>query len=479
MEKLIEIGDSELITRSRTGDAEAFAELFRRHQALARVVAIRNVDSHSDAEDVVSEAFAYTFTKLKEGRGPESSFRAYLLTAVTRIAHRMNLKKSKTIPTSDQQILDQHTDSKDITLDAFESAIIAKAFRELPERWQAVLWYLDIEGQKPAAVAVILGITSNAVSSLAGRAREALRANYLQNHIKPSNPECHENAGRLGAYVAGTLRASIKKQVEDHLATCGSCTALLTEVRDVRSGLRAVMVPLISGLSVPEFQAAVAQLPNPVPTVLPGRIRSLQKAGAICASAALIALFLLLLLPSSHSPQRDSAALPSAQSPLPTPSPRPSPRPSPISRPPSPSAPAATPAPSVPLVIPAPAPTSAKPIPTVPPPVTISARTVSARLPNGGSVTTVTLTSPEKLPSSGVSVVLNLSSGRKFSATQPAQGQGWSCVLLSSASLSCKTARIDQAQPQIVTQIEPGSAATLNVTISGPEVTPASYVNQF
>ncbi|MFP3686343.1 hypothetical protein SB847_21820, partial [Bacillus sp. SIMBA_026] len=70
-----------------------------------------------------------------------------------------------------------------MAIKAFESQTVAKAFRSLPERWQAVLWYLDVERMKPAAVAPILGLSPNAVSALALRAREGLRREYLQAHI--------------------------------------------------------------------------------------------------------------------------------------------------------------------------------------------------------------------------------------------------------------------------------------------------------
>ena len=61
---------------------------------------------------------------------------------------------------------------QDTAVEQFESGAAAKAFASLPERWQVVLWHLEVEGQKPADIAPLLGMSPNSVSALAYRARE-------------------------------------------------------------------------------------------------------------------------------------------------------------------------------------------------------------------------------------------------------------------------------------------------------------------
>ncbi|MFP3675260.1 hypothetical protein SB724_20815, partial [Bacillus sp. SIMBA_031] len=67
---------------------------------------------------------------------------------------------------ADDAILDTAVTDSDPVLSDLESTIMAKAFKSLPERWQAVLWHVDIEGLKPAAAAPLVGLTPNGVSSL-------------------------------------------------------------------------------------------------------------------------------------------------------------------------------------------------------------------------------------------------------------------------------------------------------------------------
>jgi DNA-directed RNA polymerase specialized sigma24 family protein len=69
----------------------------------------------------------------------------------------------------------------DTVLDSVESDNVALAISGLPRQWQAVLWYVDMEGMDPAAAAPLLGISPNAVSALTCKAREGLRQNYLRS----------------------------------------------------------------------------------------------------------------------------------------------------------------------------------------------------------------------------------------------------------------------------------------------------------
>ena len=268
--------DGRLIELVRGGDMSAFDGLYERHVSIASTVARRNVDNPSDAEDVVAEAFQAVLQGLVAGRGPDTFFRAYLLSTVTRLSHQRNRKAGKVLPSSDDSVLDHALADSDAAINAFESRTVAKAFRTLPERWQAVLWYLDVERMKPAAVAPILGLSPNAVSALALRAREGLRRQYLQCHIaEQADGVCSEFASKLGNFIRGGLSAATERKVRDHLNGCSTCTAALAELKDVQGSMRAVLLPMVTGVPI---------------TIWAGKSAGLGVLGAVLpAKAALIA----------------------------------------------------------------------------------------------------------------------------------------------------------------------------------------------
>lgn len=245
--------DAELIAGVRAGESAAFGVLFERHGSAARRVAGMYSAAASDTDDIVSEAFAKVLKALQQGDGPDMAFRAYLFTVVRRTGLDMIAKGKRTRPDEDMTAHDKaigyEKPSDEPALDNFEQSVVADAFRSLPERWQVVLWYTEIEKKPPAEVAPILGLSPNGVAALAYRAREALRQAYLQQHLATTDKvECLSVSENLAAYVRGGLTKREHAKVDAHVKACDRCTALVGELEDVNRGLRAVIAPLVLGL---------------------------------------------------------------------------------------------------------------------------------------------------------------------------------------------------------------------------------------
>ena len=175
--------DAELISAVRSGDSSAFGVLYARHAPAATAMARYYAKDAFSADDLVSEAFEKTYTTLRGGGGPDVSFRAYVYTTIRRQAYELTEKGRRTQVTDDFTPFEVPDEITDPAVNSFENRMVTTAFAGLPERWQAVLWYLEVEGMRPPEVAVLLGLTANGVSALAYRAREGLREAYLQAHV--------------------------------------------------------------------------------------------------------------------------------------------------------------------------------------------------------------------------------------------------------------------------------------------------------
>ena len=152
--------DAELITAVRSGDQEAFGELFARHQAAARGLARQLVRDPNEADDLVSESFAKILQVLRGGGGPDAAFRAYLYTTVRRVAYDRTKAVNRVRPTDDLTPYDAGVPFVDPALEGLEKTLVASAFRTLPERWQAVLWHTEVEGFRLRQVGALLGLTA-------------------------------------------------------------------------------------------------------------------------------------------------------------------------------------------------------------------------------------------------------------------------------------------------------------------------------
>ena len=240
--------DVELLEQVRKGDEAAFTELFARHRAVARRVAL-TYRCPGDPDDLVNESFEKVFAAVRRGHGPTDAFRAYLLVTMRRLAaDHAGRPKDERLEDVPEAVAAAAADGP---IDAEERTIVTKAFESLPDRWQAVLWYTAVEGRNPRELAPLLGVSANAVSALAYRAREQLRQAYLQAHLQTwSRPQCEPHRSLLGAYVRDGQSRRERAATQRHLDGCEACQGLVAELNEVNSLLVRSVLPLFPAAAI-------------------------------------------------------------------------------------------------------------------------------------------------------------------------------------------------------------------------------------
>ncbi|RKT55423.1 sigma-70 family RNA polymerase sigma factor [Saccharothrix australiensis] len=322
--------DVELVEAVRGGAVQAYGRLYERHVRAARNLARSLVRSEAEADDLVSEAFAKVLGTLRSGGGPESAFRPYLLTALRHAAYDRARRDRRLRLADDVAAVPEveRTTSvpfQDPALAMLERSLASRAFASLPERWQAVLWHTEIEGQSPAEVAPRLGLTTNGVSALAHRAREGLRKAYLQAHLARSpSGRCRATVAKLGAWTRRGLARRETTQVEAHLDRCDDCRALADELADVNGTLRAFVAPLVLGPGAAGYLAATAGPAKAGVAAATGAGAAAHSATSTAqwlgaaASATAVVLATTLGVGPGPEPVRPPAAAPTPASPHPT-----------------------------------------------------------------------------------------------------------------------------------------------------------------
>ncbi|MFD5945916.1 sigma-70 family RNA polymerase sigma factor [Streptomyces collinus] len=256
--------DTDLIDRMRSGDDTAYEELYRRHaQAVRRYARTCCRDAHT-ADDLTAEVFARMLQAVRGGAGPAHAVRAYLLTSVrrvaaswTRSARREQLvddfavfaaQSARGPDVSDGDTLELGADVR--AMHHAEQSMAMRAFRSLPERWQAVLWHTEIEDESPSEVATLFGLDANGTRVLASRAREGLKQAYLQAHVSATltgDEECARYADQLGTYARGRLRTRAERGLRKHLDACAKCRLAALQIEEVAGGIPAVVPVAVIG----------------------------------------------------------------------------------------------------------------------------------------------------------------------------------------------------------------------------------------
>jgi RNA polymerase sigma factor (sigma-70 family) len=494
--------DAELIESVRNGTVSAYGSLYERHVGAAYNLARQLSRSQAEADDLVSEAFAKVLDTLRAGRGPDSAFRAYLLTALRHTAYDKTRRDRKVELSEDVTTIagaDTSVPFSDTAVAGLERSLAARAFARLPERWQAVLWHTEVEGQSPAEVAPILGLTPNGVSALAYRAREGLRQAYLQVHLAESdNERCRASAERLGAWTRSGLSKRETAQVEAHLDECERCRALAAELADVNGSLRVVVAPLVLGIGALGYLAATGAKAGSAVVAGAAAGTAGGAAGAasslprqvigVAASAAALAAAIAIAL-TSGTP----AELPVAQSSPPPPTtqttnPPPNNPPGPPPVPPPPQNTPTLPTPS-PTPTPAPPGTPPPPAPGQPPSQAPTPGPPNLTAPSPQPITLVPGTGPTKLlipvkntggsVSEPVVATLNLPPG--VTAVAPVRFSAGPLLRLNAAQPSTSVQCPGDGSSRVVTcttgrGLQPGEEVELQFLLEASEDSPGGDI---
>ncbi|MFD4637250.1 sigma-70 family RNA polymerase sigma factor [Lentzea sp. NPDC058436] len=294
--------DADLIDAVRDGRVEEYGKLYERHVRSANMLALQLSSSSSDADDLVSEAFAKVLAALRAGGGPGASFRPYLLTAVRHAAYDRTRKEKRVELAGDVEEVPGATKAtsvpfRDKAVEDLDQTLAATAFATLPERWQTVLWHTAIEGQSPGEIAPLLGLTPNGVSAMAFRAREGLRKAFLQAHVNQEPADtCRPTVTKLGAWTRGGLKGRDAVHIDEHMDTCAECRKLASELSDVNGALRGLVAPIVLGTGTAGYLAAAA-------TATKGAVVTLSAASwlGVAASAAAVVVVASGVVVSSDS----------------------------------------------------------------------------------------------------------------------------------------------------------------------------------
>ncbi|MEU6776509.1 sigma-70 family RNA polymerase sigma factor [Streptomyces sp. NPDC046759] len=404
--------DGELIGRMRGGDDSAYEELYRRHaDAVRRYARTCCRDGHT-AEDLTAEVFARMLQAVRGGSGPEHAVRAYLLTSLRRVAAHWTRSARREQLVDDFAVFAQQASSASEVSDGTasmgsfgagpelgadvramheaEQSMAMRAFRSLPQRWQAVLWHTEVEDESPSEVAVLFGLDANGTRVLASRAREGLKQAYLQAHVSASlagDGECARYADQLGTFARRKLRIRAERGLRKHLEECAKCRLAAAQIEEVAGGIPGVVpVAVIGWFGAAGYAKAAAIVAGSagagaagaaaatgssggaggaggaaVSEGLGAPVKAGIAAGVVAVAAAAVAL---ALVNHGHPPAKEvaepSPSAPVVQPPAPEPAPtRKKPSPQPVVLAPRP-APAPAPAPK-PTPTPAPRP---EPTPT-------------------------------------------------------------------------------------------------------------------
>jgi RNA polymerase sigma-70 factor (ECF subfamily) len=174
--------DRRLIADCLGGRRDAFGELVSRYQTRLYSAALRLVQSHDDAADVVQDAFLSAFQSLRTFKGDAEFFTwLYRIAFNTAISLKRKKKPAVSLEANSGEAGINPEDPSELVRPGVElernedERQLNEAIAKLSDEHRSVLLLKDIEGMRYEEIAEVLGVPVGTVRSRLHRARLELR----------------------------------------------------------------------------------------------------------------------------------------------------------------------------------------------------------------------------------------------------------------------------------------------------------------
>jgi RNA polymerase sigma factor (sigma-70 family) len=222
--------DATLVQRTRSGDEEAFAAIFKRHHAPLLSYCRHMLSSQDEAEDALQQAFIKAHQALLGGTAPRE-LRPWLyaiarnccLTAIA--ARRPTTQLEDRMPTL--QGLSEEVHRRE------DLRELVAGIGRLPEDQRSALLLAELDDLPHQAIATIVGCEVSKVKALIYQARSALIADR-----DAQNTPCEEIREQLSVAHGGELR---RGPLRRHLKLCVGCRDFQLALGAQRQSLAAVL----------------------------------------------------------------------------------------------------------------------------------------------------------------------------------------------------------------------------------------------
>ena len=163
------ISDSELLKRFRAGEADAFTQLYRAHQAAVFRFALLMTGDHTKAADVTQDVFVWLLHHTENFDPSRGELGAFLAGVTRKFLHRRRDEELRWAPLDDTLLSAARNDEAKSDADALRKAILA-----LPEKYREVVVRCDLEEKSYEETADAIGCAVGTVRSRLHRARMLL-----------------------------------------------------------------------------------------------------------------------------------------------------------------------------------------------------------------------------------------------------------------------------------------------------------------
>lgn len=176
--------DRDLVDRARSGDAEAFGSLVRRHQQRIHRLAVHMLRDRAEAEDVTQETFIRAYRALSRFDGRSEPYTWFYRITINLSLNRIRARKTARTshdtddPRLDGVLIDKQPETSDPATTAQRRQVyeaLTKGIDQLSETLRTTLILVCVDGRSHEDVAAILGAPEGTIAWRIHEARRKLK----------------------------------------------------------------------------------------------------------------------------------------------------------------------------------------------------------------------------------------------------------------------------------------------------------------
>lgn len=291
--------EGSLVTRSQAGDQDAISELAAQVRPMVQRYAGRFFSDPSRAEDLAQTALMKAFARIGDVRSP-GAFQAWLLRiARNECLNELARQKHAQLPLS--LLADGGTeieapaggddDPEEALVRGQLQALVRRVAATLPSHYRQALTMRALEDRTYEEISEALDIPVPVARLWYCRARKRFRSAFVTMMVARRDVPtvCQEMGEAIAELIEGTLPATDRPRVEQHLGGCHVCRQTEDELRN--TAFRAPARGLIIGLGLlrlgwklpQRIRGKVSHLPHSV-----GKL-ALSGVGGVAVATAVVA----------------------------------------------------------------------------------------------------------------------------------------------------------------------------------------------
>ncbi len=183
---MLQTDETQLVQKARSGDRDAFTQLYRRHVQRVYAVVVSWTRDRDLADDLVQVAFVRAYERLG-GFRCEAAFSTWMTRIALNVcyshyqAEQARQRWTQAFEVAEISLTRRSEDPEDVLFEKERRELVMREIRSLPEDCRSVMWLRYVEDYSYAEIQAELDLPMGTVKTWLWRGRQVLKGSFQES----------------------------------------------------------------------------------------------------------------------------------------------------------------------------------------------------------------------------------------------------------------------------------------------------------